>query len=134
MNNTKIGYVTIQEAMEFIEKRFDKISDEELTKALHLAFDKIENVPVRDRGDSKVFPRKRDGVKVLELVKKAQILEAYSIATGEADELSKINQGISGRSIGDMSVSYDKSLKIGDIAFSNVEAARIMKRFSRRTF
>lgn len=130
----KIGYVTLSEAKEFIEKRFEPIDDDSLSKALYIAFDKIENIPVRCPGEVTTFPRKNDNARVMSLVKKAQILEAYSVATGEADDLSKINQGISGRSIGDMSVSYDKSLKIGDIAFSNVEAARIMKRFSRRTF
>ena len=134
MKSNLIGYVTLSEAQEFINARFEKIDDEKLTKALYQAFDKIENVAVRNGGTDRNFPRKYDNKKVMELVKKAQILEAYSISLGDGEELSKINQGIIGRSIGDMSVSYDRGVKVGDISFSNIEAARIMKRFSRKSF
>ena len=53
---------------------------------------------------------------------------------GDGEDVSKMSLGVTSRSIGDMSISFDRSLKIGDVAFSNVEAARIMKRFSRKTF
>lgn len=129
-----IGYVTCEEAKEFISLRYGTVEDEELKKALYLAFDKIESIGVRSPGTEKVFPRKNDKANILDLVKKAQILEAYSVMQGDGEDVSKMSLGVTSRSIGDMSISFDRSLKIGDVAFSNVEAARIMKRFSRKTF
>lgn len=130
-----IGYVDLNEAKEFLEERYDEIDNNSLQKALFQAFDKIENVGARGgKITEKNFPRKNDSKEVMSLIKRAQILEAYAIITGGNEDIKRLGKGIVGKSIGDMSVSYDRSQKIGDITFASVEAARIMKRFSRRSF
>lgn len=130
-----IGYVEFEEAKNFLEVRYSNINEENLKKALYQAFDKIENVGAREgHKTEKNFPRKNDKPKTLELIKRAQILEAYAIITGGNEDIKRLGKGITSKSIGDMSVSYDRSKKIGDITFASVEAAKIMKRFSRRSF
>ena len=130
-----IGYVELEEAKKFLEERYSNINAEKLKRALYQAFDKIENIGAREGYKTeKNFPRKKDKPRVLELIKRAQILEAYAIITGGNEDIKRLGKGITSKSISDMSVSYDRSQKIGDITFASVEAARIMKRFSRRSF
>lgn len=130
-----IGYITLNEAKDFLIARYGEIDEEKLKKALFQAFDKIENIGTRNgRRTGKNFPRINDGKEVMELIKRAQTLEAYAIMTGGNEDIKRLGKGITSKSISDMSVSYDRSQKIGDITFASVEAARIMKRFSRRSF
>ncbi|KYM62401.1 hypothetical protein A2U09_10075 [Fusobacterium necrophorum subsp. funduliforme] len=131
-----IGYVTVEEAQAFLTARYGEIDKEELEKALYQAFDKIEAIGARNgrmQGE-KNFPRLHDSEEVMKLIQKVQILEAHAIMSGGNEDIKRLGKGISGKSIGDMSVSYDRSQKIGEITFASVEAARIMKRFSRKTF
>lgn len=131
-----IGYVTLEEAKEWLSERYDikSLSDEKLTKALYRAFDKIEQIPVRYKGEGeKIFPRKGEQ-EVPFLVKMAQMLEAYDIVMGKEEGQAQMLNGITSKSIGDMSVSYDKSKKIGLASFSNSQAAQILKRFERKSY
>lgn len=131
-----IGYVTVEEAQAFLTVRYGEIDQTELEKALYQAFDKIEAIGARNgrmQGE-KNFPRLHDSEEVMKLIQRVQILEAYAIMSGGNEDIKRLGKGISGKSIGDMSVSYDRSQKIGEITFASVEAARIMKRFSRKTF
>ncbi|MHD0316740.1 DnaT-like ssDNA-binding protein [Fusobacterium sp. THCT1E2] len=131
-----IGYVTLEEAKEWLSERYDieSIEDTTLTKALHRAFDKIEQIPVRFKGEGeKVFPRMGEK-EVPFLVKMAQMLEAYSIATGKEEEQAQMLNGITSKSIGDMSVAYDKSKKAGLANFCNAQAAQTLKKFERKSY
>lgn len=131
-----IGYVTLEEAKEWLSERYDikSLSDEKLTKALYRAFDKIEQIPVRYKGEGKkIFPRKGEQ-EVPFLVKMAQMLEAYDIVMGKEEGQAQMLNGITSKSIGDMSVSYDKSKKMGLASFSNSQAAQILKRFERKSY
>lgn len=133
-----IGYVNLEEAKEFLKNRYDisEISDGELKRALYLALDKIENLNVRDSGRSSIqeliFPRINEPEVPLN-IKKAQILEAYSIinATDEDDDIQK---GISSKSIGDMSIGYDTANKRAMLQFINLESAKIMSLYERKTY
>lgn len=131
-----IGYVSFEEAREFIEKRYGEVNEVLLTQGLYKAFDKIENLGVR--GGRKVtcnnFPRKNDKDGVMDLVKRAQILEGYAIATGADQDIERLGKGITNKAIGDMSVTYDRNLKIGEVTFASLQAARIMKRFAQKSF
>lgn len=130
-----IGYITLEEAKDFLTVRYGTIDEEKLKKALYQAFDKIENVGARNGNvTGKNFPRVNDGKEVMELIKRAQTLEAYAIMTGGNEDIKRLGKGIISKSISDMSVTYDRSQKIGDITFASIEAAKIMKRFSRRSF
>lgn len=130
-----IGYITLAEAKEFLTLRYGNIEEEKLKKALYQAFDKIENIGARQgRATGKNFPRLNDNEEVMRLIRRAQALEAYAIMTGGNEDIKRLGKGITSKSIGDMAVGYDRSQKIGDITFASVEAARIMKRFSRRSF
>ncbi|MDK4473082.1 hypothetical protein MWG12_04655 [Fusobacterium necrophorum] len=131
-----IGYVTVEEAQAFLTVRHGEIDKTELEKALYQAFDKIEAIGARNgrmQGE-KNFPRLHDSEEVMKLIQRVQMLEAYAMMNGGNEDIKRLGKGISGKSIGDMSVSYDRSQKIGEITFASVEAARIMKRFSRKTF
>lgn len=130
-----IGYITLEEAKDFLTVRYGTIDEQKLKKALYQAFDKIENVGARNGNvTGKNFPRINDGKEVMELIKRAQTLEAYAIMTGGNEDIKRLGKGIISKSISDMSVTYDRSQKIGDITFASIEAAKIMKRFSRRSF
>lgn len=131
-----IGYVTLQEAIEFLSKRFGEIEEAKLMQGLYKAFDKIETLGIRNgkKITENNFPRLGDRTEVMELVKQAQILEAYAISTGGEAEIEKLGKGITSKSIGDMSVTYDRNLKIGEVMFASLQAARIMKRFTQKTF
>lgn len=137
MEGTLIGYVTLEETKEWLALRYDTPESEEwnlkLTKALWRAFDKIETVPVRHKGKGKTFPRAYED-EVPYFIKMAQMLEAYSIANGEEMETKEMLKGITSKSIGDMSVSYDKTKRVGSNNFCNTEAAQILKRYERKTF
>ncbi|MGL6101231.1 MAG: DnaT-like ssDNA-binding protein, partial [Fusobacteriaceae bacterium] len=92
-----IGYVTLEEAKEFLTKRFETIpSDEKLSMNLQLAFDKIEMLDVRNRGQVNIFPRIGE-LEVPSNIKSAQILEAYSMtitkATVSSDNIKSKSDG-----------------------------------------
>lgn len=133
-----IGYVNLEETKEFLKNRYDisQISDEELKRALYLALDKIENLNIRDSGRSSnqelIFPRINE-VEVPLNIKKAQMLEAYSICN-KTDDDENIEKGISSRSISDMSISYDTANKRAMLQFINLESARIMLLYQRKTY
>ena len=135
-----IGYVTLDEAKEFIKSRYEKVSEQELSKGLYKALDKIESLCIRDSGKSDkqelIFPR-IDEEKVPDEIKKAQILEAYSIVKDlEDDNTSDIEKGIASKSIGDMSISYtaNNTNKIGNIVFTSSQAKAILYKYVRKTY
>ena len=135
-----IGYVTLDEAKEFIKNRYEEVSEQELSKGLYKALDKIESLMIRDSGKSDkqelIFPR-IDEEKVPDEIKKAQILEAYSITKSINDDTSNdIEKGIASKSIGDMSISYSTNAmnKIGSIIFANSEAKNILYKYVRKTY
>ena len=70
-----IGYVTLDEAKEFIKNRYEEVSEQELSKGLYKALDKIESLMIRDSGKSDkqelIFPRINEN-KVPDEIKKAQ--------------------------------------------------------------
>lgn len=135
-----IGYVSLDEAKEFIKNRYEEVSEQELSKGLYKALDKIESLMIRDSGKSDkqelIFPRINES-KVPDEIKKAQILEAYSIVKDLDDDYTgDIEKGITSRSISDMSVSYtaNNTNKIGNIVFANSQAKAILYKYVRKTY
>lgn len=135
-----IGYVSLDEAKEFIKNRYEEVSEQELSKGLYKALDKIESLMIRDSGKSHkqelIFPR-IDEAKVPDEIKKAQILEAYSIVKDfEDDNTSDIEKGIASKSIGDMSISYNnnKNNQIGATIFASSQAKSILYKYVRKTY
>ena len=135
-----IGYVSLDEAKEFIKNRYEEVSDTELSKGLYKALDKIESLCIRDSGKSDkqelIFPRINES-KVPDEIKKAQILEAYLIVKDlDDDNISDIEKGIASKSIGDMSVSYvtDGANKIGATIFASSQAKSILFKYVRKTY
>lgn len=135
-----IGYVTLNEAKEFIKNRYEEVSEQELSKGLYKALDKIESLCIRDSGKSDkqelIFPR-IDEEKVPDEIKKAQILEAYSIVKDlDDDNTSDIEKGIASKSIGDMSISYNnnRNNQIGATIFASSQAKSILYKYVRKTY
>lgn len=132
-----IGYVTIEEAIQYITLRYETIpGDKELSMALYKSFDKIEQLRVRDSGHQKGgnnFPRLGE-LKVPRIIKELQILEAYNIAIGNTATADKIESGINSQSIGDMSISYSGDFIVGNVSFTCSRTARMAELFERRTF
>jgi len=135
-----IGYVSLDEAKEFIKNRYEEVSEQELSKGLYKALDKIESLMIRDSGKSDkqelIFPRINEA-KVPDEIKKAQILEAYSIVKDlEDDNTSDIEKGIASKSIGDMSISYNnnRNNQIGATIFASSQAKSILYKYVRKTY
>mgnify|MGYP001006008473 FL=1 len=135
-----IGYVSLDEAKNFIKNRYEEVSEQELSKGLYKALDKIESLMIRDSGKSDkqelIFPRINE-LKVPDEIKKAQILEAYSIVKDfEDDNTSDIEKGIASKSIGDMSISYtaNNTNKIGATIFASSQAKSILYKYVRKTY
>ena len=135
-----IGYVSLDEAKEFLKNRYEEVSEQELSKGLYKALDKIESLIIRDSGRSDtqelIFPRINE-LKVPDEIKKAQMLEAYSIVKDvDDDNINDIEKGIASKSIGDMSISYNSnsSNNIGSIIFSNAQAKNILYKYVRKTY
>ena len=135
-----IGYVALDEAKEFIKNRYEEVSDTELSKGLYKALDKIESLMIRDSGKSDkqelIFPRINEN-KVPDEIKKAQILEAYSIVKDlDDDNTSDIEKGIASKSIGDMSISYNnnRNNQIGATIFASSQAKNILYKYVRKTY
>lgn len=135
-----IGYVSLDEAKEFIKNRYEEVSEQELSKGLYKALDKIESLMIRDSGRSEtqelIFPRINEK-KVPDEIKKAQMLEAYSIVKDvDDDNINDIEKGIASKSIGDMSISYNSnaSNSIGSIIFANAQAKNILYKYVRKTY
>lgn len=135
-----IGYVSLDEAKEFLKNRYEEVSEQELSKGLYKALDKIESLSIRDSGRSEtqelIFPRINE-LKVPNEIKKAQILEAYSIVKDvDDDNINDIEKGIASKSIGDMSISYNSnaSNNIGSIIFANAQAKNILYKYVRKTY
>lgn len=135
-----IGYVSLDEAKEFIKNRYEEVSEQELSKGLYKALDKIESLCIRDSGKSDIqeliFPRINES-KVPDEIKKAQILEAYSIVKDlDDDNTSDIEKGIASKSIGDMSISYNnnKNNQIGATIFASSQAKTILYKYVRKTY
>lgn len=135
-----IGYVSLDEAKEFLKNRYEEVSEQELSKGLYKALDKIESLSIRDSGRSEtqelIFPRINEK-KVPDEIKKAQIIEAYSIVKDlDDDNTSDIEKGIASKSIGDMSISYNSnaSNSIGSIIFANGQAKNILYKYVRKTY
>ncbi len=134
-----IGYVSLDEAKEFIKNRYEEVSEQELSKGLYKALDKIESLCIRDSGKSDkqelIFPRINES-KVPDEIKNAQILEAYSIVKDLDDNTSDIEKGIASKSIGDMSISYNnnKNNQIGATIFASSQAKAILYKYVRKTY
>lgn len=135
-----IGYVSLDEAKEFLKNRYEEVSEQELSKGLYKALDKIESLMIRDSGRSEtqelIFPRINEK-KVPDEIKKAQMLEAYSIVKDvDDDNINDIEKGIASKSIGDMSISYNSnaSNSIGSIIFANAQAKNILYKYVRKTY
>lgn len=135
-----IGYVSLDEAKEFLKNRYEEVSEQELSKGLYKALDKIESLMIRDSGRSEtqelIFPRINE-LKVPDEIKKAQMLEAYSIVKDvDDDNINDIEKGIASKSICDMSISYNSnaSNSIGPIIFANAQAKNILYKYVRRTY
>lgn len=135
-----IGYVSLDEAKNFIKNRYEEVSEQELSKGLYKALDKIESLMIRDSGKSDkqelIFPRINE-LKVPDEIKKAQILEAYSIVKDlDDDNTSDIEKGIASKSIGDMSISYtvNNTNKIGATTFASSQAKSILYKYVRKTY
>lgn len=135
-----IGYVSLDEAKEFLKNRYEEVSEQELSKGLYKALDKIESLMIRDSGRSEtqelIFPRINEK-KVPGEIKKAQMLEAYSIVKDvDDDNINDIEKGIASKSIGDMSISYNSnaSNSIGCIIFANAQAKNILYKYVRKTY
>lgn len=135
-----IGYVSLDEATEFIKNRYEEVSEKELSKGLYKALDKIESLMIRDSGKSDkqelIFPRINE-LKVPDEIKKAQILEAYSIVKDlDDDNTSDIEKGVASKSIGDMSISYNnnKNNQIGATIFASSQAKSILYKYVRKTY
>lgn len=135
-----IGYVSLDEAKEFLKNRYEEVSEQELSKGLYKALDKIESLSIRDSGRSEtqelIFPRINEK-KVPDEIKKAQMLEAYSIFKDvDDDNINDIEKGIASKSIGDMSISYNfnASNSIGYIIFANSQARNILYKYVRKTY
>lgn len=135
-----IGYVSLDEAKEFLKNRYDDVTEDVLSKGLYKALDKIESLMIRDSGKSDtqelIFPRINEK-KVPDEIKKAQMLEAYSIVKDvDDDNINDIEKGIASKSIGDMSISYNSnaSNNIGSIIFANAQAKNILYKYVRKTY
>ena len=135
-----IGYVSLDEAKEFLKNRYEDVSEQELSKGLYKALDKIESLIIRDSGKSDtqelIFPRIGEK-EVPSEIKKAQMLEAYSIVKDvDDDNINDIEKGIASKSIGDMSISYNSnaSNSIGSIIFANAQAKNILYKYVRKTY
>lgn len=135
-----IGYVSLDEAKEFLKNRYEEVSEQELSKGLYKALDKIESLSIRDSGRSEtqelIFPRINEK-EVPSEIKKAQMLEAYSIVKDvDDDNINDIEKGIASKSIGDMSISYNSnaSNNIGSIIFANAQAKNILYKYIRKTY
>ncbi|ATV64515.1 DnaT-like ssDNA-binding protein [Fusobacterium pseudoperiodonticum] len=135
-----IGYVSLDESKEFLKNRYEEVSEQELSKGLYKALDKIESLMIRDSGRSEtqelIFPRINEK-KVPDEIKKAQMLEAYSIVKDvDDDNINDIEKGIASKSIGDMSISYNSnaSNSIGSIIFANAQAKNILYKYVRKTY
>lgn len=135
-----IGYVSLDEAKEFLKNRYEDVSEQELSKGLYKALDKIESLIIRDSGKSDtqelIFPRIGEK-EVPSEIKKAQMLEAYSIVLDvDDDNINDIEKGIASKSISDMSISYNSnaSNSIGSIIFANAQAKNILYKYVRKTY
>ena len=135
-----IGYVSLDEAKEFLKNRYEEVSEQELSKGLYKALDKIESLMIRDSGRSEtqelIFPRINEK-KVPNEIKKAQMLEAYSIVKDvDDDNINDIEKGIASKSISDMSISYNSnaSNSIGSIIFASSQAKNILYKYVRKTY
>ena len=135
-----IGYVSLDEAKEFLKNRYEEVSEQELSKGLYKALDKIESLSIRDSGRSEtqelIFPRINEK-KVPNEIKKAQMLEAYSIVKDvDDDNINDIEKGIASKSISDMSISYNSNSinNIGSIIFASSQAKNILYKYVRKTY
>ncbi|MGL5049606.1 MAG: hypothetical protein ACRC6E_03120 [Fusobacteriaceae bacterium] len=134
-----IGYVTLEEAKEFLSLRYDGIISDGVFESheferkfilnLQLAFDKIEMMEVRDRGLEAIFPRLGE-LEIPKNIKFAQILEAYSLST---NKFSEVNDNVISKSIGDYSVTY-KDTKINGVEYINKMSFDILRKYRRRTY
>lgn len=135
-----IGYVSLDEAKEFLKNRYEEVSEQELSKGLYKALDKIESLIIRDSGKSDtqelIFPRINEK-EVPSEIKKAQMLEAYSIVKDVDDDYTgDLEKGIASKSISDMSISYNSNANnsIGSIIFANAQAKNILCKYVRKIY
>lgn len=127
-----IGYVTLEEAKEYLNSRYsDVITDEVLQRNLQLAFDKIESIDIRNQGNPKKFPRLCE-TEVPQLVIQAQILEAYTMSVNP-NKSKEVSDNVKSKSIGDYSVSYS-DYKVNGVEFYNKTSFDIMNKYRRKSY
>ncbi len=123
-------YCTLQEANEYLLKRYSKLPDGgKLELALQRAYDKIEEIDVRNSGKTANFPRTGE-TKIPTKIIQAQIEEAYSMSYKAEIEN---NSNLKSQSDGDLSESYIETVLQG-VKFHSRLAYDIMKKFKRKTY
>lgn len=124
-------YCTVSEAAEYLMKRYSKLPDGgKLSTSLYRAYDKIEEIDVRNSGETANFPRIGE-MEVPAKIIQAQIEEAYSMSMKRSEVDN--NSNIKSKSDGDMSVSFRESTLSG-VQFHSRIAYDIMKKFKRKTY
>ena len=123
-------YCTITEAQEYLMNRYSKLPDsQKLSNALYRAYDKIEEIDIRNSGETANFPRIGEENVPAKIIQ-AQIEEAYSMCYGNEIEN---NSNIKSKSDGDMSVTFVENTLSG-IQFKSRIAYDIMKKYKRKSY
>ena len=125
-----IGYVDRIEAMEYLTQRYAiDFTQEQLDKYLYRALDKIESLDIRNSGIVMKFPRMHEE-KVHEIVKQAQMLEAYAIHLTQDEG---INNNVKSKSSLSISITYGDG-ELQGVEFKSALARDIMRKFVRKSF
>lgn len=147
--NRLVGYVTIDDADEFITSHFlsssiersgwENLTDDDKAVLLQNAFDSIENNIFNGWKTSDLqenqFPRNGD-TEVPDDIKSAQIYEAIENGFGDTTSFDSIEKGIKSETIGKISTSYFKSAydNIGNNFLKSSNAKRLIKKYIKIIF
>lgn len=124
-------YCTLTEAQEYLMSRYSKLPDSgKLSNSLYRAYDKIEEIDIRNSGETANFPRIGEETVPSKIIQ-AQIEEAYSISMMK-NEIEN-NSNVKSRSDGDMSVTFVENTLQG-VQFNSRIAYSIMKKFKRKSY
>ena len=124
-------YINLMEAKEYLMARYSKLpEDGQLNNALYRAYDKIENIDVRNSGETANFPREFEETIPPKIIQ-AQTEEAYSISMAR-NEVEN-NSNIKAISDGDLSTTFVETTLSG-VQFKSRIAYDIMKKFKRKTY
>ena len=123
-------YINLMEAKEYLMARYSKLpEDGQLNNALQRAYDKIEEIDIRNSGETSNFPRIGEDIIPTKIIQ-AQVEEAYSMCFKSEIEN---NSNIKSKSNGDMSVTFIETTLSG-IQFQSRLAYEIIKKFKRKTY